>query len=1013
MTDTFSSTTAHPLPQPSPVTATALQPVVNGSPSEPHAPEDEEYTIKCICTYADDDGSTVFCEKCETWQHIVCYYPDNDVPEFHYCVDCQPRSLDGQSATEQQRRLRAEQADSGDRKQKRPPSKSHKKKVKPQNATGDQINGWHGHERHDSASASRDQPPPAKRPKTSHRTSGSMHSTNGTPNLSDSRKRAFSNGQSYPSPIKSPQDNAYYPNIPKYSMDFLELYERDEGKHNVTWDTENSHTITAIQKLRAWQQHPHTLTEETGRTNIEEPFIQSDVPLDRSTWPVLTLEQKVNTEFELNGRHPSWHLLRLQADVRKGDLVGEVRGRVGSLAEYCQDPSNRWQELRHPEPFVFFHPSMPIYIDSRREGTIFRYLRRSCHPNVTLKTFATSDNQWHYCFVASDDLQAGVELTAQWYMEPSNENDPQSENERVSRWCSRLLANFGDCACGSNNQCRMAPFDRRRPSQALEIHSKSNSKKRKAKARHAISPMSTGQATNSRAGSENIKIHEEDDYPDSRSVSSSSRSKSQGRDITPSNVGQLDADPVLGAGLTARERRKIAMAEAAFEKVEQTQQHKKKKRTSGGSTLNTPHAGTSHQLAHSMPNTPNLFGRATYNDTGTSSRFSGSPPPLKPSTTRNTSNQSPSKSSAPNTPALLSPYPRPDYVHSAMQTDPDENERAITPLAKRRRYTTPNQRLLKKVLDERVKFEQDDGAAIDESRFASPQNLANPKIALKGEDVEMEDASAAELSPFQLQSVLSYTSQSPAIAKNTASTQMNPPLPSQAAHSITSLHAPNGKRLQLNTLPPVPSFATSATSPSPLSSTPGAISMPVPQSPAGSSAGSVSYPGLSNGIITPSPVKKKLSLGDYMSRRSTLATTPSLEKTQLQSFDVPNSALSGAESPMSVTSISKDTKSTPSVMLKPSDSLKQTANSTACVEEAIVDTPMKDELAIDSLAHAVLTPPTTSSFPIPHTTTTNVPTAPPAPFGLPSGTIPPNVANVLSILNAMNGNQRSPSASSS
>ena len=1013
MTDTFSSTTAHPLPQSFPVTATALQPVVNGSPSEPHAPEDEEYTIKCICTYADDDGSTVFCEKCETWQHIVCYYPDNDVPELHYCVDCQPRSLDGQSATERQRRLRAEQADGGDRKQKRPPSKSHKKKVKPQNATGDQINGWHSHERHDSASASRDQPPPAKRPKTSHRTSGSMHSTNGTPNLSDSRKRAFSNGQSYPSPIKSPQDNAYYSNIPKYSIDFLELYERDEGKHNVTWDTENSHTITAIQKLRAWQQQPHTLTEETGRTNIEEPFIESDVPLDRSTWPVLTSEQKINTEFELNGRHPSWHLLRLQADVRKGDLVGEVRGHVGSLAEYCQDPSNRWQELRHPEPFVFFHPSMPIYIDSRREGTIFRYLRRSCHPNVTLKTFATSDNQWHYCFVASDDLQAGVELTAQWYMEPSNENDPQSESDRVSRWCSRLLANFGDCACGSHNQCRMAPFDRRRPSQGLEIHSKSNGRRRKAKARHAISPMSTGQATNSRAGSENIKAHEEDEDPDSRSVSSSSRSKSQGRDLTPSNIGQLDADPVLGAGLTARERKKIAMAEAAFEKVEQT--HKKKKRTSGGSTLNTPHAGTSHQLGHSMPNTPNPFARVAYTDTGTSSRFSGSPPPLKPSTASKASNQSPSKSSAPNTPSLLSPYPRPDYVHSAMQTDPDENECARTPLAKRRRYTTPNQRLLHKVLDERVKIEQDDGAAINVSTIAPSQNLAKPivKSAQKNEDVEMEDAPAAELSPLQPQSVPSDASQSPALATHNAGTQMSPPLQSQAAHSITSLQAPNGKRLQLNTLPPVPSFANSGASPSPSSSTPGAVLMAVPQSPAGLSIGSLSYPGLSNGIVTPSPVKKKLSLGDYMSRRSTLATTPSLEKTQSQSLEVPTSAPPGAESPPSVSSLSKDTRSPTSVMPKPSDSLKQTASSVACVEEAIVDTPMKDEPATDPLAHGVLTPPTASNFPIPQTTTTNVAAAPPAPFGLPSGTIAPNVANVLSILNAMQGKQRSPSASSS
>ena len=72
-------------------------------------PDNEVNTIKCVCEYTDDDGHTVFCEKCETWQHMLCYYPDSTVPEVHHCFDCQ-RSLHAQSATERQRRLR-EQAD--------------------------------------------------------------------------------------------------------------------------------------------------------------------------------------------------------------------------------------------------------------------------------------------------------------------------------------------------------------------------------------------------------------------------------------------------------------------------------------------------------------------------------------------------------------------------------------------------------------------------------------------------------------------------------------------------------------------------------------------------------------------------------------------------------------------------------------------------------------------------------------------------------------------------------------
>ena len=196
---------------------------MNGSLSDTYVPEEEDYTIKCICTYADDDGNTVFCESCETWQHIECYYPGHTVPDLHFCADCRPRSLDGKRATERQKRLR-EQSDGGDRKSKRPASSksSHKKKAKPPSTTAEQTNGWYKHERHDSSAIARDQPP-AKRPKTGHHTSGSVSSLNGTPKLSDSRKRAFSNGQSYPSPTKSPQDHPHPTSIPTYTRDFLEL----------------------------------------------------------------------------------------------------------------------------------------------------------------------------------------------------------------------------------------------------------------------------------------------------------------------------------------------------------------------------------------------------------------------------------------------------------------------------------------------------------------------------------------------------------------------------------------------------------------------------------------------------------------------------------------------------------------------------------------------------------------------------------------------------------------------
>ncbi|GAB1321119.1 SET domain-containing protein 3 [Madurella fahalii] len=70
--------------------------------------EEEPSTIKCICNFTDDDGNTIYCETCDTWQHIECYYPDNieDTcsPNFaHSCTECEPRSLNRQQAVGRQR----------------------------------------------------------------------------------------------------------------------------------------------------------------------------------------------------------------------------------------------------------------------------------------------------------------------------------------------------------------------------------------------------------------------------------------------------------------------------------------------------------------------------------------------------------------------------------------------------------------------------------------------------------------------------------------------------------------------------------------------------------------------------------------------------------------------------------------------------------------------------------------------------------------------------------------------
>ncbi|ETN46480.1 uncharacterized protein HMPREF1541_00665 [Cyphellophora europaea CBS 101466] len=64
---------------------------------------EEKYTIKCICGYADDRPNTVYCERCDTWQHIECYYPSQQVPDEHFCADCLPQDIDARGAADRQR----------------------------------------------------------------------------------------------------------------------------------------------------------------------------------------------------------------------------------------------------------------------------------------------------------------------------------------------------------------------------------------------------------------------------------------------------------------------------------------------------------------------------------------------------------------------------------------------------------------------------------------------------------------------------------------------------------------------------------------------------------------------------------------------------------------------------------------------------------------------------------------------------------------------------------------------
>ncbi|KAL4871798.1 hypothetical protein BDV12DRAFT_183383 [Aspergillus spectabilis] len=812
----------HPATEPYPVTASLNSPTVNGTVSDSVPPEDEEpYTIKCICAFEDDDGNTVFCEGCETWQHIECYYHGRDVPDVHNCVDCEPRHLDGRRATERQRRLR-EQSDGGDRKTKRPGAKSHKKTKKDH---GDQVNGFHQR----LESSSRDQPP-SKKTKTSHRASGSRSVAS-------------------MSPTKLPG-----PSIPLYSNEFLHLYDQDHGHADMDGNLFVNLTLAA--DLASWVKDPVALAHVANGRPAEEIFTRNGAALDRSHWPALSLESMTDSITEVDGKHPTWKVLKTREGV----------GKIGLLRDYSLDPSNRWQELRHPEPFVFFHPQLPIYIDSRQEGSILRYARRSCRPN------------YHFCFVAKEDIPPDSEITATWYLDAQLfgstngliKQEPGDTVPEMRAFCiSNVLANFGGCACIPPNNCLLSGLDRRRHPMIADPSSKQvHAKRRKTKSKLNVSPPTN----NSRAGSETIKNPDEDDHVDSHSASSSIRGQTNSRDLTPTLQTPTEAYVLGESELSARERRKIAAAEKKFQQLEQDQQtsHKRKKRVSGQSTQ-TPGASSYERQSYSPPLSAGGHG-------------------------------SPRKPSGPSTPSMRLSYSHSQYVDSAVQAELDVSNGAIPPPPSKRPSFIPlTQRLLKRCHTDRIRLEH-----VSRQPPVSPQSAktvhersvafippaaptpaaSTPSVSGEKEDVEMRDLESptgSSSARSQMRNISVDTS--PSHGRGLGKPLPQSPWPSSAAHiariparKVSSPRADLHVPLPLATITPLPT----ATSPS--SALSSAMSSPSTLDPSSQHL-ATALPGA--GVAAPSPVKKKLSLGDYLIQRKGSLKTPTSEKMQTQATAMP------------------------------------------------------------------------------------------------------------------------------
>jgi hypothetical protein len=717
-------------------------------------------------------------------------------------------------------------------------------------------------------------------------------------------------------------------------------------------------SINVSNDLRTWLNDTDALKEISPSLTQKDVFTRWDRPIEalKQTSPGVSSCKREDANMIIGGQLPIHRWVEANTACSEGAYIGELNGHIGRLEDYYQDPRNRWEEMRHPEPFVFFHDRLPIYVDCREEGSVLRHVGRSCQANVKLQIIINGTD-FHFCFISLREIAAGEELTVPWHIRDKeldvirtindNGNVRPEDEMHMSTWFTNVLANFGGCACSQHGTpCNLGRFDLRNKERLYMPTVAKPTKPRKIKRLPTqISPGSTGRATNSRAGSEAvIQGDNDEDMADSRSLSANSRSQPSSRDITPLMV---DVGVGFGVAMSDRERRKLLQQEKLFEKMELDGQGARKgKRHSAGSALNTPNPSTSVSMKHSR----------TVIKTNTKQKQLGFPDSGNPSPTSASAGTGRPRANG-TTPRAVNGTrvvhrPRPEMVSMPTQTDIDLSATSPSP-PRRRRTGSQVSCLLRRVQLESKRRKERSASVMSQERKASPTPVIATKLEgtpspimksmppppvpailsgeqpkpdllvqapqLESKDVDMQDTPTTEepiAPPEQMDTTQpAVSTASDTVVPTSSDLPIQPPAPPWPSDNPQSpIESPPSTRPTHVTLPPVPSFSVSAIadqaetlltqSTPPDDLMPGTLRQPSapfaqPPRPLGMSNSPDLSPSITH-VVAPSPAKKKMSLGDWMKKKKKKDEVAQAQAQAQKDADAEsNSAVDGNDEPKS------------------------------------------------------------------------------------------------------------------
>lgn len=531
-------------------------PITSTSTPSPEKAVDSTSEINCICDFTDDDGYTICCDKCETWQHYVCMgLPKDKAPSQYQCSRCLPRPVDATKANELQkaRRKRDEAAEkiaapvlsatpsTSHKRKKATPSTSHKKKESiagvsngvstTKATTTEKTNGKLPSPRESQAPTSR-----KRNGRTSHGASaaaspGAMATCDDSEGEDERLRFEYTE-------ISNFTDRYANDDVKQYMMD---LAIPEHAKHN----------------------------------DVLKPCSQVDFQPSKAS--IRTLPDNSKTLSV----HPRYGFM-LDSSCAKGKPIAVFNGEIGFQEAYKKKPTNQWSAWHHPKHHVLFHPILPIYIDARISGSKARFIRRSCRPNVTMNAVWMDGVKVAFALFANENLKTSTELTIGWdfrfmtqiqKLEASDFDFSKLSDEEchvAGEWAKNLLDDAsGECACNSGDDCLMLKIKRAGcpPSPPRTI---ANGRKKRP------SPRGSKEATPA--------VNDDDD---SRTDTTVRKRKSSSREITPHDTA-VDSMP-----MTSREERKFKDVLSRIQKQEQEERHtqgtKRRKRTS---TVSIPNGDT-------------------------------------------------------------------------------------------------------------------------------------------------------------------------------------------------------------------------------------------------------------------------------------------------------------------------------------------------------------------------------------------------------------------------------------